>query len=365
MISPADRRLGTREIFALVTITLGIKFTDMTATLLFKETAQAAWMIPIFSGAVMIIPLICLLILVKNFKDKNIIDITYQITGKYIGFIIGMTLFYIAFSATVIDSRSYIDIINTMYFTSTSKTQIYFILVGASYFLANRGLLAIGRTAWISLPYIKASLFFIIVLIWNELFFGYLFPLGGYGLKEIAYHGVSYASITSDLLFLTVLYPFFKSYKSFKKATILGIIVASIELAVFFAVFISFFDYPLIKYIAYPFHEITRMVTFGRYVSNIEALFFAFWSVASLIRFALYLYISTAIFSYTVKIKEFEPLILPFAGLTIMLGLIPENVVQNVLILRSQALLMVTSIIIFTIPVALLLTAKLKGELNR
>ncbi|WP_456273287.1 GerAB/ArcD/ProY family transporter [Bacillus sp. AK031] len=365
MITPQDRRLGTRELFALITITLGIKFTDMTATLLYKETAQAAWMIPLISGMIMVIPLICILILLKHYGDRNIIDITYKVTGKFFGFLIGMTLFLIAYSSTVIDSRSYVDIMNTMYFPSTSSIHLYFVLVGSSYYLANRGLLAIGRTAWITFPYIKVSLFFIIILLWSELYFGYMFPIAGHGLKKIAVQGASYASITSDLLFFSILFPFFKSYKSFKKATLLGLGVSIVELMVFFAVFIMYFDYPSIEFIAYPFHEITRMVTFGRYVSHIEALFFAFWSVASLIRFAVYLYISTAFFGYTAKIKEFEPLILPFAVLAIMLGLLPENVAQNVLLLRNDIILMITSVLIFLIPVTLLIVAKLRGEFKQ
>ncbi|RIW39021.1 hypothetical protein D3H55_01320 [Bacillus salacetis] len=365
MISPQDRKLGTRELFAMITITLGIKFTDMTATLLYKETAQAAWVIPLISGLIMIIPLICILILVKHYEDKNIIDITYRITGKFFGFIIGMLLFLIAFSATIVDSRSYVDIINTMYFPSTSTIHLYFVLIVSSYFLANRGLLAIGRTAWITFPYIKVSLFFIVILLWSELHFGYIFPIAGYGLKEVAARSVSYASITSDLLFFSILYPFFRNYKTFKKATLFGLAVSTLELMVFFAVYIMYFDYPSIEYIAYPFHEISRMVTFGRYVSHIEALFFAFWSVASLIRFAIYLYISTAFFAYTAKIKEFEPLILPFAILAIMLGLMPENVVQNVLILRSNIILTITSIMLFMIPVTLLIVAKLRGEFKK
>jgi spore germination protein KB len=314
---------------------------------------------------IMFIPLICILILLKHYGDRNIIDITYKVTGKFFGFLIGMIFFLIAYSATIIDSRSYVDIINTMYFPSTSSTHLFFVLVGSSYFLANRGLLAIGRTAWITFPYIKVSLFFIVVLLWSELYFGYLFPLAGYGLKEIAIQGASYASITSDLLFFSILFPFCRDYKSFKKATLLGLGVSTLELMIFFAVFIMYFDFPSIEFIAYPFHEISRMVTFGRYVSHIEALFFAFWSVASLIRFAVYLYISAAFFSYTSKIKEFEPLILPFAVLAIMFGLLPENVVQNVLLLRNNIILMITSVLLFIIPVTLLIVAKLRGEFKK
>jgi spore germination protein KB len=48
-----------------------------------------------------------------------------------------------------------------------------------------------------------------------------------------------------------------------------------------------------------------------------------------------------------------------------MLGMLPENVVQNVLLLRSDIVLTVTSVVLFVIPVTLLIVAKLRGELKQ
>ncbi len=361
MISPQDRRLRTRELVSLILLTLGIKFSDMTATIIYKKVSTAAWMVPFIAGIVMIIPFLCVLALVKHYKDRNFIDITYQVTGKYVGFIIGMTMFLIAFSSTVVNTRSYVDIINTMYFQDTSTVQLYIVLVGSTFFLANRGLLAIGRTAWITIPYIKGTMFLGLFFMWNKLFFGHLFPFFGNGFKAIITEGVLYSSITGDLIFFSVLFPFYQSYKSFKKASFLAFGLVIFEISIFLMFFVGIFDFPQVEFIAYPFHELIRMITFGRFITNVEALFFAFWTVASIVRFAVYLYISTATFSYTLKVKEFEPLLLPFAALTVILGLIPENPVTNVLVLRENYILSSTSVIIFIIPLTVYIVAKLRG----
>ncbi|WP_158598364.1 GerAB/ArcD/ProY family transporter [Falsibacillus albus] len=346
----ATRKVGTREFVALILLSLGIKFTDTTPTILFKETANAAWMVPFISGLVMIVPFIFLLKILKTYENLDLIAIIHDLFGKYVGWFIGMTLFFISFSSSISNTRSYVDIINTMFFPETSKVLIYLVFVGLAYFVANRGLQSITNTVWISLPYIKVSLIFIILLIWKNIHVGYLFPIAGYGWTNVMKQGVSYSSITSDLLFFSMLFPFFKDYKTFKTASFIGYGIVLVEIAIFWGMYIMLFDYPGIEIISYPFQEITRMLKLGRYVSNIEALFLGFWTVASIVRFAIYIYVSTATFAYTFKLKEFEPLLLPFSFLIILLGVLPENNVINAYIFRGEFILQGSWIFLFLLP---------------
>ncbi|MDX8343309.1 GerAB/ArcD/ProY family transporter [Rossellomorea sp. YZS02] len=358
MLMKEDRRIRTREFIAIILLILGIKFTDMTATILFKETTTATWMIPVISAVSFVVPLSAILSLVKKFGEINLIEIAFQVTGKYIGFLIGMLLFLIAFSSTIVNTRGYVDIITSMYFQESTNLSFYILLVGSSYYLANRGLLAIGRTAWICIPYIKFSLLFAIILLWNKLYFQHLFPILGPGLKPLVMEGVKYSSISGDILYMAMIFPFVKGYPAFRKGILIGYGLAVLELSLFFAFFIAFFDYPTFEFIAYPFHEILRMIKLGRFVSNIESLFFAFWSVASIIRFSFYLYISALVLSATLKIKEFEPLLLPLAALTVIIGIMPENNIKNMLYLRGDFILTSSSLLLFFIPIFIYLVAK-------
>ncbi|XQY90888.1 GerAB/ArcD/ProY family transporter [Metabacillus sp. HB246100] len=356
-----DRKLGMREFTALIVVTIGSKLTDMTSTILFKEAGHSAWMVPIVSGVFMLIPLLVLIKLVKAFETKGLIEIIYTLTGKYIGFILSISLFFIAYSSTVLNTRGYVDILNSLYFPNSLTIQLYIILMVAIFFVSKRGFLNIGYTAWISVPYITVSFIILILLIWRELHISYIFPLGGYGIGSLVKTSVNYSSIVGDIFFFSVLYPYFRNYRTFRNASILGYSIVIFQLMVFFVVYLMTYDFPIIDNVLYPFHEITRMVQVGRVLSNVEAIFLAFWSVASILRFAVYLYISVAIFSYSLKIKEFEPLLLPFAALTIMLGVIPDNAVENVLVYRSQYVLNTSWIYLVCLPILLWGLAKWKG----
>ncbi|MDZ5471583.1 endospore germination permease [Bacillus sp. 31A1R] len=362
MIKPTDRKVGTREFVAIILLSMGIKFTDMTPTLLYKETANAAWMVPILSGLIMFVPLLFLLKLLKFYKDKNLIEIIFSLTGKYVGFLLGMCLFLSSYSSTVTNSRSYVDIISTMFFPNTNIIVLFLLLIGSSYYLANRGLNTIANTAWISLPYIKAFMVIGILMVTNQVNFNYIFPIGGYGALTIIKNSISYSSIFADIMFFSVVFPFFKNYESFRKASLIGYALVIFELVMFLTIYIMYFDFPGIENITYPFQEITRAVRLGRFITNIEAVFLGFWSVASIIRFSIYLYISTAIFAYSLKLKEFEPLLLPFGLLVILLGYLPENFIINSFQIRGPFVLNMTSGFIFSLPILLWSIHKIRGE---
>lgn len=126
-----------------------------------------------------------------------------------------------------------------------------------------------------------------------------------------------------------------------------------------------FFDYIGMRHSPYPFQELTRSVQLGQHLSNAEALFLGFWSVASIVRFAVYLYISVASFAYSLNIKEFEPLLLPFATLSVLLGSLPDNLIFNSFILRADFVLNMTWFYLITLPPLIWVVAKLKGEFSK
>lgn len=163
---------------------------------------------------------------------------------------------------------------------------------------------------------------------------------------------------------MAMIFPFVKGFNSFKKGILIGYGIVVMELSLFLAVFIAFFDYPTFEFIAYPFHELLRMIRLGRFVSHVESLFFAFWCVASIIRFSFYLYISAYVFSATLKIKEFEPLLLPLAALTVVIGIIPENNIKNMLYFRGDFILTFGSLLLFFIPILIYIVSKGKEVLK-
>jgi spore germination protein (amino acid permease) len=362
MIQQDESKIGSRELFALIVFIIAFKVTDMTPVILFKEGKNSSWILPVLSGLVIIIPLLVLLNLLNKYKDKGIIEIIYLLTGKYIGFIIALFLFLFYLADTAVNSRNYVDIMSTMFFSRSPIIGTFSILLIGGFFIAKQGLEGIGRTAWFFLgaQVIVAGTLFVLS---GPLMDTYnIFPIAGPGIKELFVSGVKNSPILSDIFIFAAVFPFVRTYKDFKKSTLLGLGTSILTMVVYFIVFELVFDYFSMEIIAFPYQQLTAYVKVGRFITNIEGLYFFFWTLASVIRFAIYIYLTTLLFAQTFKLKEFKPLLLPMTWLIILLGMLPTNYVQEMFTIRQKYLLNGTWAVFILLPLILLSISKLRGE---
>ena len=354
------RRIGIRELFAMILLSVGIKLTDMTPTNFIQKEMNASWIVVILSGILFFIPFLIIIHLLHKYQKKNLVDLLFIILGKPIGMIVAIVLWFMVLSATVINSRSYVDILNTMFFPETPIIILYLILIGTSLSLARFGIDVIGRISWLLLPYIKFSLLLLIIFTLKELRFGRIFPIFGPGIVELFKEGINRVSLFGELFIFAAIFPLVKNFKEYRNGNILAMIFLIIEISMFFLVFATFFEFASAQNVLYPFHELTRFVRFGA-VSHIETFFLAFWLAATFIRYSIYLYLLTYMFSYLLNMKDFKPLLITFGGLVILLGLIPENpVVYNFHI--REVVLRYSSYTFLFLPPVLWVSHKWKGR---
>lgn len=364
MLNQAENKVGLKEYTAILIIAMGLKPTDSTPGTLLQYGKNAGWMIPLVSSIIVFLSLSCLLALLERYKDKNLIEIIYHLLGKYIGFLIAFLIGTASIVLTASNVRNYADIMSTIYFPRTPVIVLVLILAGGSAIVAKLGFEAIGRTAWMVLPWILVIVAFFIILEFNLLKFKYIYPIFGAGIKQILKGGVIYSTIFSEVITFAIAFPQVKNYKSFKNSSYIALWYAVIEISLFTAMYLMSMDYPPVIINASLFHTVARLIYGGRFISNLEAFFFLFWIIAAIIRFSIYIYTNTAILSYTIKLKEVYPLIYAVFGLIVMIAMLPENILQNVLILR-KFLLNFEWVPVFVTPVVLLFISQWKGDYKK
>ncbi|MGN7387940.1 GerAB/ArcD/ProY family transporter [Sporosarcina sp. SAFN-015] len=360
MIKASDGKIRKRELVGIVIFLFTIQVMDTTPDLLLKYGKNAAWMMPIISFLCMLIPFLILLRIVKR-RNTGLTELIFMLMGKRIGSFIMLLFFIIIFSATVINSRNYTDIFNTMFYPKTPIPYLYIMLLGASFYIAKRGLENIGRTAWIFTPLLLILMFALIGFVWEEISFIRIFPIAGPGLKTILKESAVHSSIYGESIFLLVLFRFVKTYKDMRFGSLLGWIISVFTLVVFMIVYVAVFDYPASQNIAYPFQQVNRLATIGT-ISHIESIYLASATVASAIHFSIYLYLSAYFLSKMLHLHEFEQLLLPLTGLVILIGLISPNIfVGNTL---RESLVQSSSIILMLFPFVLWIVDRRKGKME-
>ena len=355
-----EQQLGLKEYTAIAIFMIGIKANEDTPTLLYNEAINASWMIPILSGVMFSIPLLLLIKTLSLNKDMNLFAVIQKSFGKYAGALICLLLWLINALIISADTRTHVNIIRTYYFTTTPNVVIYAILILVCIYGAKKGIQHVGSVAWIVTFYAVVSFSLALFLSTQDGNIQALYPILGPGIPAILKQSMFKTSLFSDFFLLTLLIPYMKSVKEFRKGTWIAYILAAFQLSIALVVFISLFD-TAIAQIGYPFHTAIRYISFGKFLTNIETLFFPIWIMGAFIRFATHLYINALMFGHLFKIKDFKYLIPPLATIYLLLGSIPESGLDVTMQWKST-LQMIAGPAAASIAILIWLVATFKGE---
>ncbi|GHI00826.1 GerAB/ArcD/ProY family transporter [Neobacillus kokaensis] len=353
-------KLGIREYVSIAVLMVGAKAMEDTPAMLFKQVHNAAWMIPILSGAFFFITLFLLLKTLSVFQDKNLFVVIQLLLGRFLGFIVCLLIFLIFSFAISIDTRTYTNIINTFYFNTTPKQVIYALLMAVCAYGAKKGIQHVGSVAYLLVFYAALSMALALFLSTQDSNIQAMLPIWGTGKLEIMRNGVLRISTFADFFLLAMLIPLLKSNKEFRKGTWIAYVSVIIQISVSVLIFICMFDNSL-EGIGYPFHTAIRYISLGSYIPNIEIVFFVIWILAAIIRFTTLLYIIAMMFGHIFKIKDFEYLIPSLAAVYLLIGSIPESTIDVSLKLKLY-LTYTIGPMLTAIAIILWLAALLKGE---
>ncbi|SEM60653.1 spore germination protein (amino acid permease) [Mesobacillus persicus] len=355
-----EGKIGIREYTAIIMLSVGTKLTDDTPTVLFNSAKNSAWISLILIALLSIVPIWFLVKVFSVHQDKNLHDLNVYLFGKVLGHIISVGMLAFGFSALVLDSAIYVDIISSMYFTKTPSIAIYVVLVIVCGYGAKRGLQHIGSTAWLTLFYLKITLLFALAFAFYKGNTKLIFPLWGPGYWEIVKTAGSKMSIFADFYYLGIIAPMIDSFKSFKKGAFVAFAVVVPEILLALMIYVMLFDFTSIEVISYPFHEMILYISIG-FLTNVETFFLPFWLVAAFVRFAFYFYLVLILFGAIFKIKEYEYLVPVISILVIFLGVFPKSAAFTIPGLREW-MLTILSPMFFLLPCFMWLIAKVRGD---
>jgi len=327
MPTRTDGKLGVREYTSIVLLSTGLRLTDSTPSIFFDFGYTAAWAMPLMSYAIMAVPFFVMLALLKKHRDKGLMELAFALTGRFGGMAIGIVLFLLTMLLAVISARNYIDILNMMVFQRTPLSALFIMLFGAAVYVASLGFETIGRTAWIVIPYIEAAIAALVALVWQEIEWYHLFPVAGSGFRKLAVESLHFSSFFGEMILFTAFFPLLRSSRDFRIASYIGFGFSCVKLCVMLTVFIAVFDYPAVDRLEFPFQQLTRSAAIGSIVTHMESVFLAFWLITTVIHFAIYLFLLALILGRTIRLEPYKHLILPLAGLIVLLGLLPENLI--------------------------------------
>ncbi|WP_160725609.1 GerAB/ArcD/ProY family transporter [Bacillus sp. USDA818B3_A] len=357
-------QIGLREMFSLLAITIGLKGTDITASVIIGSSINAAWIVIVGSFICICPSLFILNKILKKQQSKTLLDIIRIGFGKYLSFAFLFMFFIYLLINVSTDSRSYVDQLLTMNLPKTPLFALFSLFLFVCMWCAKKGWESLGYLAWMIYPYVIIACGLLFFLLAKEESPMRIFPLIGPGLPTLAKQSFHFGSTFAELFAVSMMYPYIKDHKTYTK----GIVISSaycVALVVLFHISYTLaFDFRSADKITYPFSEATRLVSVGTVITNVETFFLTFWAVCVVIKFAVSIYFLSKLFGFLFQIEEFEHLIFPLTILILIVGMIPENEIYNIFEVRNFMFYLGTSIYIL-LPLSLWTVLKVKEVLNK
>ena len=210
-----NEKIGFGEALCiLIIVTLSHLILTLPTTIIQSQGSSAILNIMYVSIIVLII-IFFITKLYKNFRGKDILDISSFLLGRWFKFIIGLAFIaYYIFAASLLVSNTS-ENLKTMYFHNTPISFIVLFLLLAAGFINKLGPKAVIKCNLIIVPPIIVILVLIFLANSRNLSFTQVFPILGYGAKNTFVNGLSNIYAFSSISFLFLIMPLLKDYKRF------------------------------------------------------------------------------------------------------------------------------------------------------
>ena len=266
--------------------------------------------------------------LYKNFKSKDILDISLFLGGKILKFIIGIVLIaYLLFIASLL-VRNTSESFRTMYLQNTPIPYLIFaLLVGTSY-VNKLGKGATIKSNLIIVPAIFIVLLLIFMASVNNFSLGRLFPIMGYGTKNIFIDGFGNLYMFGGSVFLLFLMPMLQKPEHFNKIAYLSVAIYSIT--IFFSIFSLLLMFPtsISSGSNIPIYMQIREITLGNFIQRTDAFFVILWFITLLSYLSIIMNFVTIIFKKITNITDSSSINNCFLTILFGLSLLYSNIVQ-------------------------------------
>ena len=266
--------------------------------------------------------------LFKNFKGKDILDISDFLGGKSLKIILGIIfIIYLLFIASLL-VRNTSESFRTMYLQNTPIPYLIFaLLVGASY-VNKLGPSTTIKANLIIVPGIFIVLLFMFIASSSNFSIGRLFPIMGYGAKNIFFNGFSNLYMFGGTIFFLFIMPMLQKPEQFGKIAYSATAIYSIT--VFFTILALLLMFPLSISSGsnIPLYMQIRDITLGNFIQRTDALFVIIWFITLLSYLSIIMSFVTIIFQKITNIQNITAVSNCFLAILFGISLLYSNIVQ-------------------------------------
>lgn len=327
-----NHKIGHREALTLLTIMMSAKVFLSFPRDMALLGDSGGWIIVLFAGIISLIGFYFLNSLIHKYPFQSIIQISHNLTGGFLGMVLGIIIFVFFLLITSLMLRKFAEsfILAILPRTPISTIMIFFLVL--LIYATMLGIETLSRVAWFFGPYLLIALLTILFFALPQGSMSNLTPVLGTGLLPILKHSVVHISMFSEILLLGLIAPLVR-----KQDKIFGVGNYSLIIAIFINLVVTLTSIVVFNYVAagriiFPIFQLARLITYGEFIQRVEAVFVFLWFFTAGIQLGGLFYGSVISFAETFHIKEYRPLTFPIALIVLTLSILPASMTDTILL---------------------------------
>lgn len=245
----------------------------------------------------------------QRFPDKTIIEYSQIIAGPF-GKIIGAmyVIWFIHINSVVV--REFGDFILTSFMPETPLIAFIVILLFLGSWAAKSGLEVICRANEFIFPLFALSVVGISIFALQEAEFSYLLPIMENGIKPILRGSWAPMAWRGEIIVASMLLPYINNPDKAGKHLVYSVILIGVVLTMA-TVFTTVVLGELTQYLTFPFFELARCITIGRFIERMEALVLVMWVAGVTIKVATFFYVTSLGLGQLFGLSDYRSVVLP------------------------------------------------------
>lgn len=357
----ADGHISPSEAAILLLFSITAKVFLAFPRIIARQAGTAGLVSVLLGGTIMMTAVLFFSLLARRFPQKNMVDIAKFLLGPYLGalFVLPLNLYFLFDTSIVL--REFSETIATAVLPRTPLSVIVFLFVVLMAYSAYGGIEGIGRTAIVMRTFIVVFMAAIILLSYPRIVLGRLLPIFGDGLPSIIKSLPVSLSSYSEVIFLGLILPYIRPTRNVLKAGLMGIMSSALILSLFCAISWATFSEPLTAYLAFPFLDLTRLISFGHFLQRADVFFIFLWYFTAALKLSIGFYAFLLSLAEFLQLKGFRPLIFISAILTYAVSFLFPNLITSFWI-DQMFLTRYTFVLSLTLPLVLWIIALFIGK---
>ena len=321
-------KIGFSEALCAVTIVMAAHLILLLPKYLIQSQGSASLINVIYITIISLLAIFTFNRLYKNFKGKDILDISKFLLGNHFRFIIG--IIYIVYLLFVVSLclRITAENLKSMYFHNTPTIFLLFFLLLAIGYVNRYGFKTVIKCNLIILPLIFIASAFLFALSIPNFTFERIFPILGNGFQNTFLTGAFNTFCFSNILLLFFMMPYLKEYHQFSKLSYASILLSGALLFAAIAAIVLLFPISISSGSNIPIYLQSRSISFGKLFQRIDTFFVLIWILCVLSYGSIILSFMVSIFCKIAHIETRRHISSTFTAIIFGFSMLYTNVVQ-------------------------------------